>query len=40
MNRNKYADKCLSILNSSHFIQVNYDPTDKLERKLQQVLES
>lgn len=36
---NQNTDKCFSILNSSQFTQVNHDPTDKLEQKLQQVLE-
>ena len=38
MNRNTYTDKCLSILYSSQFIQLNHDPTEKLEQKLQQVI--
>ena len=38
MNRNTYTDKCFSILNSSQFTQLNHDPTDKFERKLQRVI--
>ena len=38
MNRVTYTDKCFSILNSSQFTQLNHDPTDKFERKLQRVI--
>ena len=38
MNRNTYTDKCLSILSWSQFTQLNHDPTDKFEQKLQQVI--
>ena len=37
-NQNTYTDKCFSILNSSQFIQLNHDPADKFERKLQPVI--
>ena len=38
MNRNTYTNKCLLILNSSQFDQLNHDPTDKFEQKLQRVI--
>ena len=38
MNQNTYTNKCFSILNSSQFTQLNHDPTDKSEQKLQQVI--
>ena len=38
MNQNAYTDKYFSILNSSQFTQLNHDPTNKSERKLQRVI--
>ena len=38
MNRNVYTDKCFSILNLSQFTQLNHDPTNKSEPKLQRVI--
>ena len=38
MNRNIYTDKSFSILNSSQFTQLNHDPTEKFEQKLQRFI--
>ena len=38
LNRSKYIEKCLSIVNSSQFIQVDKDPTASIERKVQRTL--
>ena len=38
MDRNIYTDKCFLILNSRQFTQLNHDPADKFERKLQRVI--
>ena len=38
MNGNTYTEKCLWILYLSQFIQLNHDPTEKIEQKLQQVI--
>ena len=35
MNRGKYFDKCLAILNTEQFVQVQKDPTSSLEKKVQ-----
>ena len=35
MNRGKYFDKCLAILNTEKFVQLQKDPTSFLERKVQ-----
>ena len=34
MDRNKYFDKCLALLNSEQFVKSNQDPTAKTERKV------
>ena len=38
LNRSKYIEKCLSIANSSQFLQVDKDPTASIERKVQRTL--
>ena len=39
MDRNKYFDKCLALLNSQEFIKLNQDPTVTTEKKVQQILQ-
>ena len=39
MDRNKYFDKCLALLNSEEFIKLNQDPTVTKEKKVQQILQ-
>ena len=38
LNRSKYIEKCLSIVNSSQFLQAHKDPTASIERKVQRTL--
>ena len=38
MNRNKYLDKCLALLNSEQFVKLNQDPTATTKRKVQRIL--
>ena len=38
MNRDKYVEKCLQILNTNQFVKLNPDPTKTTERKVQNVL--
>ena len=38
LNRSKYIEKCLSIVNSNQFLQVDKDPTASIERKVQRTL--
>ena len=38
LNRSKYIETCLSIINSSQFLQVDKDPTASTEKKLQRTL--
>ena len=38
MNRSKYIQKCLSIVNSNQFLQVDKDPIASIERKVQRTL--
>ena len=38
MNRDKYMEKCLQILNTNKFVTLNSDPTKTTERKVQNVL--
>ena len=38
MNRNKYTEKCLQILNTNQFVKLNSDPTKTTERKVHNVL--
>ena len=38
MNKSKYLEKCLTLLNSEQFIRLNEDPTKTNERKAQRML--
>ena len=38
MDRGKYFDKCLAMLNTEQFVQLQKDPTNSLERKVQRTL--
>ena len=38
MNRNKYHEKCLELLDMKQFRKLNHDPTKTTERKLQNAL--
>ena len=38
LNRSRYIEKCVSIVNSSQFLQVDKDPTASIERKVQRTL--
>ena len=38
MNREKYTEKCLQMLNTNQFVKLNSDPTQTAERKVQNVL--
>ena len=38
MNRSKCIDKCLSIIISNQYLQVDKDPTASIERKVQETL--
>ena len=38
MNRDKYTEKCLQILNTNQFVKFNSDPTKTKERKVQNIL--
>ena len=38
LDNTKYIDKCLSILATKQFSKLDYDPTNKLESKVQQTL--
>ena len=38
MNKSKYLEKCLTLLNSDHFVRLNEDPTKTNERKVQRML--
>ena len=38
LNRSKYIEKCLSIVNNSQFLQVDKDSTASIERKVQRTL--
>ena len=37
-NRSKYIEKCLSIINSSQFLQIYKDPTPSIQRDVQKTL--
>ena len=39
MDRNKYFDKCLALLNSEQFVKLNQDPTTMIERKFSKFYE-
>ena len=38
MDRRKYFEKCLALLNSEQFVKLNQDPTTTKERKVQRIL--
>ena len=38
LNRSKYIEKCLLIVDSSQFLQVDKDPTVSIESKVQRTL--
>ena len=38
MNKSKYLEKCLTLLNSEQFVRLNEDPAKTNERKLQRML--
>ena len=38
MNKSKYLEKCLTLLNSEQFVRLNEDPTKTNERKVQRML--
>ena len=38
LNRSKYIEKCLLIVDSSQFLQVDKDPTVSIESKIQRTL--
>ena len=38
MNRSKYLEECLSILQGKQFMKLDYNPTSKLESKVQRTL--
>ena len=38
MNREKYTEKCLEMLNTNQFLKLNSDPTQTAERKVHNVL--
>ena len=38
INKDKYTEKCLQILNTNQFVKLNSDPTKTTERKVQNVL--
>ena len=38
MNKPKYHEKCLELLNTDQLTKLNYDPTKKIEAKIQRVL--
>ena len=37
MNKSKYLEKCLTVLNSEQFVQVNEDPAKILQRMLRKI---
>ena len=39
MDRSKYFDKCLALLNSEQFVKLNQDPTTMIERKFSKFYE-
>ena len=38
LNKSKYLEKCLTLLNSEQFVRLNEDPTKTNERKVQRML--
>ena len=39
LDRKSYSQKCVSILNTSQFRKLDNDPSESLERKVQQTLQ-
>ena len=37
MDSSKYTEKCLEILEKDKFAKINYDPTKRIERKIQRL---
>ena len=40
MNKNKYTEKCLQILNTKQFVKLNSDPTKTTERNVLRKIKS
>ena len=38
MDRTKYIDKCLGLLQTNQFIKLNHNPTKSIEGKIQRIL--
>ena len=38
MDKTKYQEKCLALLNKNQFVKLNWDPTKQIKTKIQQVL--
>ena len=38
MDKTKYQEKCLALLNTNQFVKLNRDPTKQIETKIQRVL--
>ena len=38
MDRTKYIDKCLGLLQTNQFMKLNHDPTKSIEGKIQRIL--
>ena len=38
MDRTKYTDKCLELLQTNQFMKLNHDPTKPIEGKIQRIL--
>ena len=38
MDKKKYKEKCLALLNTNQFLKLNRDPTKQIETKIQRVL--
>ena len=38
MDKAKYQEKCLALLNTNQFVKLNRDPTKQIEAKIQRVL--
>ena len=40
MDRPKYTDKCLELLQMNQFMKLNHDPTKSIEGKIQHIAKS
>ena len=38
MDRTKYTDKCLELLQTNQFMKLNHDPTKSIEGKIRRIL--